>query len=505
MTRSSPARTTNMSFALAAGKLGTSRVLQFAATAAAPLTVVAGVIVSGYANTGVLGIPTAFVLVGLVLSLFCVGYGAMSRRIANAGALYAYISAGLSRKLGVAASFVAWLAYNMFQTSAYGLAGVVAQSLVNPLLGVNWAWWVYAAGCWALVAVLGLLRVELNASVLGALMIAEIVMIIVFAAAALTHPAGGVVSLAALSPHALQGGGLWPALIIAITGYTGFEAAAYYSEEARNRERTVPAATYLCVVLSMIVYAVSAWALSVAAGPDQIVRRAGEESSELVFNLAGGILGQAVAAAGHVLLLTSVFAAALSFHNSAARYAFALGREGVVPPVFGATIARTSAPLWGSLSQTLVGAAVIIGFAVGGGDPVNDLFFKVGTTGGFGVLALLALTSAAIVGYFLKRGGENWWRGVVAPTASAVLLTIAGVGALAYFPMLLGVEPNSSWRWILPGLLLLAGVVGGIRAVVLSNTKPAVYAGIGRGIATTAAPSPDFDALLADADSEDFQ
>ena len=503
MTRSSPARATNLSFALASGKLGTSRVLQFAGTAAAPLTVVAGIIVSGYATTGVLGLPVAFVLVGLVLCLFAVGYNATSRRISNAGALYAYISAGLSRKLGVAGSFVAWLAYNMFQVSAYGLAGSVAQSLVNPLLGVNWAWWVYAAGCWALIAVLGLLRVEMNASVLGVLMIAEIVMIIVFVAAALTHPAGGEISLAALSPHALQGTGIWPALVIAITGYTGFEAAAYYSEEARDRVRTVPVATYLCVVLSMIVYAASAWALSVATGPDQLIGRATNDGSELVFNLAGAILGPTIAIAGHVLLLTSVFAAALSFHNSAARYAFALGREGVLPPFMGAVTARTSAPLWGSLSQTLVGAVVIVAFAVGGADPVNDLFFKLGATGGFGVFALLALTSAAIVGYFLRNGGESRWRGLVAPTASAVLLTIAVAGALIYFPLLLGVEPNSPWRWILPGLLLLAGAAGWVRAMVLSQTKPAVYAGIGRGVATTTAPTPDFDELLATADPEE--
>ncbi|WP_043727660.1 APC family permease [Kutzneria sp. 744] len=506
MTRSSPARAKNMTFALAAGKLGTLRILQIAASAAAFLVVVGGIIPSGYANTGVLGIPIAFVLVGMVLLVFCVGYNAMSRQITNAGALYAFISAGLGPKAGVAAAYVAWLAYNFFQVSAYGLAGAVAQSLLNPLLGVNWAWWAYAAGCCGLVAVLGLLKIEMNASVLGVLMLAEVTLIIVFAVAGLTHPAGGVISLTTLSPHALHGGGIWPALIIAITGYTGFEGAAYYAEEARDRERTVPAATYLCVVVSMAVYAVSAWALSVAAGPDQIVRRSGADGdgSELVFNLAGTILGPAFASVGHVLLLTSVFAAALSFHNSVARYAFALGREGVVPRWFGTVTARSCAPLWGSLTQSMIGAVVIAGFAIGGGDPVNDLFYKLGTTGGFGVLALLALTSAAIAAYFLKRDAGNWWRGVIAPAVSAVLLTIAGAGALWYFPMLLGVEPNSPWRWILPGLLLFVGLVGLVRAVVLSKTNTDVYARIGRGSATSSTPSP-IGALLARVDSEDFR
>jgi len=41
--------------------------------------------------------------VGGVLALFAVGYAAMSQRITNAGAFFAYVAAGFGRRAGVAA------------------------------------------------------------------------------------------------------------------------------------------------------------------------------------------------------------------------------------------------------------------------------------------------------------------------------------------------------------------------------------------------------------------
>ena len=41
--------------------------------------------------------------------------------------------------------------------------------------------------------------------------------------------------------------------------------------------------------------------------------------------------GDGVATMANLLVLTSVFAALLSFHNGVARYLFALGRERVLP------------------------------------------------------------------------------------------------------------------------------------------------------------------------------
>ena len=85
---------------LAKDRLGIPSVVFFVMSAAAPLTVVAGVVTTGYGNTQVLGIPFGFVTIAVILGIFSVGYVAMSRHITNAGAFYTYVSNGLGRPLG---------------------------------------------------------------------------------------------------------------------------------------------------------------------------------------------------------------------------------------------------------------------------------------------------------------------------------------------------------------------------------------------------------------------
>src|SRR2546429_2215531 len=109
-----------VAMALAANRLGPLPIAFFVLSAAAPLTVAAGVIPVGYATTGITGIPVAFIAAGIVLAVFAVGFTAMSRHISNAGAFYAYVARGLGRPLGVAAGWMSLLAYNFLQIGIYG-------------------------------------------------------------------------------------------------------------------------------------------------------------------------------------------------------------------------------------------------------------------------------------------------------------------------------------------------------------------------------------------------
>jgi amino acid transporter len=147
-----PNRPSNVSTALAADRLGVPAVVFFVMSAATPLTVVAGVVTTGFAVTGITGLPVAFVVVGAVLALFCVGYVSMARRVANAGAFYAYISQGIGRPIGVAGAWVAVVAYNALQVGLYGAIGAAATPVLHEWFGLDVAWWVVALCAWAVVA-----------------------------------------------------------------------------------------------------------------------------------------------------------------------------------------------------------------------------------------------------------------------------------------------------------------------------------------------------------------
>ncbi|MGC4869861.1 APC family permease [Micromonospora sp. DT53] len=480
-------RPSNVSEALARGRLGIPSVIFFVLSAAAPLTVVAGVVTTGYGVIGVTGIPLAFLLIAAVLALFSVGYVAMSRRVENAGAFYAYVSRGLGRPAGVGAAWVALIAYNALQVGLYGTIGVAAEPVLDRIFGGHPHWAVVALVAWALVGLLGLLRVDLNGMVLAALLVAEIVVVLIFDLGQIGNPADGQVSFASFSPDNLFVPGVGAVLVLAVLGFVGFESAVVFSEESKDPKRTVPLATYLSVAIIAGLYALSSWTMTVAVGQDRIVAEAGEQSVGLIFNLAAAQLGDTAVTIGQVLFLTSVLAAMISFHNTTARYTFALGRERVLPAVFGKTSARTGAPRAASVAQSVLGLLVILLYAVNGWDPVVQLFFWVGTTGGFGVLLLIATTSVAVIAYFARSGGgENLWRRAIAPGLATIALFVIIWLAVSNFANLLGVAPDSTLRWALPAAYPVAALLGIGWALLLRSNRPDTYARIGLGAASAA-------------------
>jgi amino acid transporter len=480
-TRTAQPKPGGVSQSLAKNRLGVPAVLFFVLAGVAPLTVAAGVIPTAYATTGLTGIPAAFVVIAVILTIFAAGYVTMARHIRNAGACYAFISHGLGRTLGVPAALVALLAYSMLQIGLYGALGPAAAALAATYLHVHAKWWAWALGAWAIITILGVLRVDITGRVLGALLCAELLVIVAETVLGLAHPAGGNLSFATLSPGTLTsaGFGTFGALaVIAVLGYIGFEQAPVLGEEAKNTHRTVPLATYTALGMIAVIYAAASWAMAAHTGTSHVVSAAGKMGPGLLFGLGGSSgLGQAA----QVLFMTSLFAAALSFHNSTWRYAFALGRENVLPAALGRTGAN-NIPKAASLAQSFTAVVVIGIYAVTGQDPMTHMFFWLGTTGGYGVLLLLTATAMAIVVFFARDPrGESTWRRLIAPALAAVLLGGIVVLATRNYATLLGVPPGSPAAWILPGSYLAVAVIGVVWAVVLHDRRPDIYDAIGLG------------------------
>jgi amino acid transporter len=474
----SPILAGGVSAALAKDRLGVPSVLFFILSAVAPLTVAAGVVTTLYAVTGLSAIGVAFITVAVVLAIFSVGYVAMARRITNAGAFYAFVSRGLGRPTGVGAALVAVVAYNALQVGLYGMFGPTVAQYVVDKFGLTAPWWVWALAAWAIVSALGLLRVDLNGLVLAVLLTAEVVILVILAVAGLSTPANGY-PLTSLSPDGLLGQpGVGALLVTALLGFVGFEASAVFSEESKNPRRTVPLATYTSLAVIGIVYALSSWAMSVHYGDDKVAAVAAEQGPAMLFTMSTPL----VAEIASVLFMTSLFAAMLSFHNAVGRYMFALGRERVLPAALGRTSIRTGAPRTTSVIQSTLGLIVIVLYAAAGWDPTVQLFFWLGTTGGFGVLCLLAITAIAVIGFFAReKHGENVWRRIIAPGLAALALLVMVSVGVANFSTLLGVEPGSTPSWALPGAYAVAAAIGIAYGLWLRAARPRTYRAIGLG------------------------
>jgi amino acid transporter len=317
--------------------------------------------------------------------------------------------------------------------------------------------------------------------VLAILLLLECIAVTVFDIVSFAHPHEGSVSFAPLDPSNLFVTGFGAVMAMAIACFSGFESAAIYSEEAKDPRRTVARATYVAVAFTGAFYALSAWALSVVHGPENVQGVVAEQSAGAVFGPVAQYAGTLVADLANVLFITSVFAALLSFHNSVARYLFALGRERVMPKFLGRTGVKSAAPVAGSLVQTLAALIVVVLFTVTNRDPIADLFTWLSGIAAVGLVLLMTGTSVSVVGYFRRRQtDETVWRRAIAPTLAAILLAAVLFFLVFNFDALLAPTNPSYLKWLLPGLVGLAGVVGLIWGAALRSTRPDVYAGIGR-------------------------
>ncbi|MCT9084330.1 APC family permease [Streptomyces fulvoviolaceus] len=495
MTTDSSSRTDGISTfkgqerALRADRLGAGGLLLSVLAATAPLMVIAGVMPTTFAVMGIVGQPLLFVVLGVVLVLFSVGYAEMSRHVHNAGAFYAYISRGLGGTAGSSAALVALVAYSALQVGIYGIFGFEVSGLFATYAEVEVAWWIPALVAALVVGALGWLKIDVNARVLGVLLVIEVALVVIFDIAAVADPAGEGLSLHAFNPDTLSGAGVGTALCFCIAAFTGFEQAPVYAEETSRPHVLVPRVMFLAVGFVAVFFAISSWAYTVATGPSAIVGTAQKESAGLLFSLTESRLGGTFTDVLHVLFVTGMFAALLSFHNVVARYAFAMGREGLLPAAFGRTTGTSGAPGTGSLLQTVVSVVVVIAFAVADDKPTGDptepvlhLFTWFGNIGALGVILLMAAASLSVVVFFVRRGavGAQAWRLVTSVLAGLALLVIAGY-TVKDFDVLVGAGPDSALSRVLPGIIGAALVVGLVQGLVLRARRPEVHARIGLG------------------------
>ena len=143
-------------------------------TGAVPVAIGAG---NGAAASG------TYLLVGLILLVFSVGYTRMSREVTNAGAFFAYVGRGLGRPAGVGSAFASLVGYITIQLAIYGFfGGIVALTLPGTL-----TWYGWAIVGWVLVTGLSLLSVDVGAKVLGTLMVLELLSLVIMAVAILIN------------------------------------------------------------------------------------------------------------------------------------------------------------------------------------------------------------------------------------------------------------------------------------------------------------------------------
>lgn len=426
------------------GHLGTVGVVFMVVAAAAPLTVIGGnmPLAMGLGNGA--GAPVGFVIAALVLLLFSIGFVTMTPYVPEAGAFFSYVTVGLGKRVGTGIAVVALIAYTAIQVGIYGYIGWAIGDTVRFYGGPEVPWPVYSFAVLAIVAPLGYRHIELSAKVLGVALALEIGIVLILDLVIMVDPGPSGLTLASFQPDVFTQGTLGIAVLFALTGFIGFEATAVFRDEARDPERTIPRATYAAVLIIGGFYALTCWAFVVAIGPHHVIevaQRTLDGEANMLLDTTDDKLGRLGRDIVNVLLVTSLFACVLSFHNVIARYQFVLAGKGLLPRKLGSVHPTHNSPAFSSVVQTVTAALIVLILAVFGVDPLVGVFGSMAGVATVGMVILMLTTSVAVLGYFMRHrehAGGRVWQTRIAPALACVGLLASLWLVLSNFTLVTG-------------------------------------------------------------------
>ncbi|RLP68344.1 APC family permease, partial [Mycetocola manganoxydans] len=348
-------------------RLGVPGIVFMVIAAAAPITVVAANFPLILTVSGSIGAPLMVLVATIILLLFSVGYAWMTPRVPDAGAFYSYVHRGLGRRAGLGTASIALLCYVLLTVSMTCYLGVQAGNLIELWTGLQLPWWLISAVMLLIVGLLGYRSIDLSAKVLGVVLVLEVVAVIAIDLGVLFS--GRELTTTPFSPAEALSGAPGLGLLFAFLGFFGFEATAVFRNEARNPEKTVPRATYIAVISVGLLYFVSSWLVIAGLGGTDAVAASSANPDSVVVGLAGEVIAPIVGDIVQVLVVTSMFACMLAFHNIVTRYLFTLGQRGVLPQKLATVHPKHRAPSQASLWVSGITSVVVIGSALAQLDP----------------------------------------------------------------------------------------------------------------------------------------
>jgi amino acid transporter len=476
-----PPATSSPEAGLKKNAIGTRDIVFMLVSAAAPLTIVVGIAPLALAVGGV-GAPSIYIAAAIGLGLFAIGFMALTRHVQSYSGFYGYISKTLGRVVGLGSGLTAWMSYNGLQIGLYGLLGIQANLAVKSFTGVELPWWLYAIVAIGAVWYLGWRGIDVGAKVLAVLLTLETAIVAIVAGFVLAQGGAQGISFESFSPEALFSPQFAAILGLGFSAFMGFESGALYREEARDPDRSVPRATYISIAFIGAFYAFAVWIIVQAFGPNAVQEFAAGhlDAGDTAYIAAGNFAGEWCVNLMSVLIVTSIFAAQLSFHNTINRYTLSLSREGIFPKRSGRISQRYRTPSAAGFDQTLLALAFVMGAALLQLDPFTQFLIWTNTPGVIGILFLQALTGIGVVVYFSRRKDHHLrWYVIPSAVAATVIMCVVTYLMAANADLITGLpvgDPINTTLLAFAPLLFIAGIV---LALVLRRVNPAAYQRIG--------------------------
>ena len=372
--------------------IGLPGVLYFCLAGSAPISAMLFNVPSMASQAGA-ATPLAFLLSGIGLMLLGVAIVYLSRRLTSAGGFYTWVRHSLGKGTAFQAGWLMLGGYALFEAALLAAFGSYTNSSFSTYLHIALpgGWVTFALIAAAIIFLLSYFDVKWSVYAMVPFLLLEVGVLVVLDIAITVHtgvghdlihtfttaganPSGGdhVISSAVAGANdkltAAPGGvlGIGVAMALGVQTWIGFEGGAVYGEEARNPRRAVPIAIFSVVAILTVLYTWTAYSATIGYGWMNAVSQLGNLAGNPTpyypladFYAPGGVLKALMI----VAISTSSLACGLAFHNGMVRYFYAMGREGILPKVFGRTHPKYRSPHIATIAQSLFSALLMIGFA----------------------------------------------------------------------------------------------------------------------------------------------
>jgi amino acid transporter len=350
----------------------------------------------------------------------------------------------------------------------------------------------------AITAVFAWFHIELTSKILGVFLITELIGLLVFGFAVLVQGGESGIHMAPLNPleifdnsaavKVFGAGAAGVALFGAFWSWVGFEMAPNYAEESRNPRKIGAQAMYVSVIGLGLLYIFISWMFVSGWGQDGAAAAVNAQFegkyASAFYPLTDRYAGRGLTTIFEILIITGSFACQMAFYNTASRYFYAMGREGLVPSALGRTHPTHRSPYIASMLVTGLLCIYVLSFVIFDPSTLAALL-KLGTwsplLGVLGILGIQALVSFAVIKYFLTtaRDGFHWFKTLVAPLIGGLAQVGACILLIKNRFLLSGAE-DALYIKLIPWVVVAIFLAGMGLAMYYRTSDPSRYRAIGR-------------------------
>lgn len=425
-----------------------------------------GVLLGVIANpqTGA-GANTALSVLAATIGCLGLGYAVslFARRYAGAGALYEYLVRGATPWVGVLAGGIYFLGLMWLGGPSITSGFVsVAQPALQSHLSIHISWWLLMLIGAAFVQVVNYFGIRVATRAMLAFAGIALIPMLILAVAIMAKGGANGNTLAVFNPSTTSVGDALNGILIGVTLFVGFEAAAALGEETRQPHRDIPRAVLLAIVAGGVFYVLMAYAISIGYGVHAVSKGVWANDPAYMDTMATRYVGSWLATILDFVIVLDGLAVMLSLCVVVGHGMFTLARDGLLPKVFAKT-SRYNTPWVGHL---VIVAAIVVGIVVVHVANYAKIFGLPNDT-----IAVLSLTTTVgsymvqfiyfavvVVGlrlvYSMRGRPGQWWRYLVVILGCSVPV-LAYKGSLIPVPTDLSKSVNYVGLFYALGMLLI--------------------------------------------------